>query len=136
MDTTHPSGPVSRKTLWAGYILGLLACLMMFFSGSIKLVQPPGIPEHFAHLGWSMNLVAWLGPLELACTVIYLLPRTAVLGAILLTAYLGGAVAAHVRIGEEGVALFPLGLGVALWAGLYLRDPRLRALIPLRQSAP
>jgi hypothetical protein len=136
MDTPRPTGAVSRKTLWAGYTLGVLSCLMMIFSGGIKLVLPPGIPEHFAHLGWSLNLMAWLGPLELACTVIYLVPRSAVLGAILLTAYLGGAAAAHVRIGEDGVSLFPIGLGVALWAGLYLRDPRLRALIPFRQSAP
>jgi hypothetical protein len=123
--------PVSKAARRTGQILSALSCLMLFFSAGIKLVQPAGIPEHFAHLGWPLTAVTGLGVLELACTVIYLMPRTGMLGAILLTGYLGGATATHVRIGE-GMVAFQVGLGVALWAGLYLRDPRLRALLPLK----
>ncbi|MBI2516685.1 MAG: DoxX family protein [Opitutae bacterium] len=125
------SSLVSKKARWAGYTLSSLSCLMMLFSAGIKLAHPPGIPEHFAELGWAMHHVPALGIIELACTIIYLIPRTSVLGAILLTGYLGGAAAAHVRIGQEAV-VFQVGLGVALWAGLYLREPRLHALIPFR----
>ena len=122
----------SRKARWTAHLLGLLACANLLFSAGIKQVQPAGIPEHFAHLGWAMASVPALGFLEFACTILYLIPRTAVLGAILLTAYLGGAAAAHVRIGETGVALYPAILGLLLWAALYLRQPRLRGLIPLQ----
>jgi len=122
---------VSTKARWAGWIMGALPCLMMFFSVAMKVLLPPGVPEHFTHLGWTLPDVRSLAILELACTVIYLVPRTAALGAILLTAYLGGAAAAHVRINDAGVAAFPIVLGVLLWGGLFLRDPRLRALIPL-----
>lgn len=133
METTIPSTPVSKKTRWTGYVLSALACLMMLFSGGIKLVLPPGVPEHFTQQGWPLNYVTGLGCVELSCAIIYLLPRTAILGAILLTGYLGGAIATHVRIGEGGVAIFPLVLGIMLWAGLWLRDLRLRALIPFRR---
>ena len=102
------------------------------FSASMKLIKPPGIEEGFNHLGYPMSLALGLGILELACTVVYVIPRTSVLGAILLTGYLGGAVATHVRA-EDGwfTMSFPVILGALLWSGLYLRDARLRALIPL-----
>jgi hypothetical protein len=106
---------------------------MLVFSATMKFTQPEGVPEHFAELGWSLPTIAAMGFLEVACTVIYLMPRTAVLGTILLTGYLGGGIAAHVRIGDYVTVLFPFLLGVLLWGGLFLRDPRLRALIPLRQ---
>jgi len=122
----------SKAALWSGHLVGVLPCLMMFFSSLMKFTRPEGVPEHFAELGWSLSAITAMGFLEAACTVIYLIPRTAVLGAILLTDYLGGGIAAHVRIGDPGVVLFPLILGVLLWGGIYLRDPRLRVLVPLR----
>jgi hypothetical protein len=105
---------------------------MMFFSSAMKFTRPEGVPEHFAELGWSLPAITATGFLEVACTVVYLIPRAAVLGAILLTGYLGGGIAAHVRIGDYATVLFPFSLGILLWAGLYLRDPRLRVLVPLR----
>jgi hypothetical protein len=106
---------------------------MLVFSATMKFAQPEGVPEHFMELGWAPAVMVGLGMFEVACTVLYLVPRVAVLGAILLTGYLGGGIAAHVRIGDYATVLFPFLLGVLLWGGLFLRDPRLRALIPLRQ---
>ena len=123
---------VSKAAWWCGWTLSVLPCLMMLFSVMMKMTLPEGVPEHFAHLGWSLSDLTGLAVLELACTVIYLVPRTAVLGAVLLTGYLGAAAATHVRIGD-GVAPFPIILGVLLWAGLFLRDPRLHFLLPLRR---
>jgi len=121
----------SRKVLWTGRILGLLPALLLTFSGVMKFVQPPGTAEGFAHLGIPLGHAFGLGVLELGCVVIYAIPRTAVLGAILLTGYLGGAMQTHLRLGEPVV--MHVILGVALWGGVYLREPRLRALIPLRR---
>ena len=128
-DTQTPI--VSKKMLWAGRIMSALPVLGLLFSGVMKLVQPPGLAEGFTHLGWPVNLALALGILELACTVVYVIPRTAFLGAILLTGYLGGAVATHVHIGESFLPV--ILMGVLIWGGLFLRDPRLRALIPLRR---
>jgi hypothetical protein len=93
-------------------------------------VQPTFVVEGSTQLGWGEGLILGLGILELVCTVIFLMPQTAVLGAILLTGYLGGETATHVRIGDPFFA--PIVLGVLVWGGLYLRDARLRALLPLR----
>lgn len=128
MDNTPPT-PVSKKILWTSYVLSTLPVLMLLFSASMKLLHPPQLDEGFIHLGLPVSLAFGLGAMELACTITYVVPRTAVLGAILLTGYLGGAIATHVRIGEPGYTQFVLG--VLLWGGLFLRDPRLRALIPL-----
>ncbi len=122
---------MNRK--WIGIVLSGIPVLMLLASGFMKLANVKGLDEGFAHLGWPINLAFGLGILELACTIVYLIPRTAVLGAILLTGYLGGATATHVRIGDP-YFMTPL-LGAMLWGGLYLRDPRLQALIPLRASA-
>jgi len=127
-DTQAP--PVSKKMFWAGCILSAPPVLMLVMSGVMKLAQPAFVMEGFVKLGYPANLALRLGVVELACTVIYLIPRTSVLGAILLTGYLGGATATHVRVGEPFFA--PIVLGVLVWLGLYLRDTRLRALIPLR----
>jgi len=123
--------PVSKTALVAGWILSALPALMLLMSGVMKLLQPEAVVKGSKDLGWEgESLLLALGIVEIGCTVIYLIPRTAVLGAILLTGYLGGAIATHVRIGEP--FLPPLLLGVLVWLGLYLRDPRLRALVPLR----
>jgi hypothetical protein len=103
---------------------------MLFFSGALKFVQPQMVVEGFTHLGWPQRLAIPLGIVEVTCTILYLVPRTAVLGAVLLTGYLGGAVATHARIEEQFAT--PAALGVIVWLGLYLRDERLRALLPLR----
>jgi hypothetical protein len=122
---------VSKKMLWAGYIISALPVLMLLFSGVMKLVKPAPVLEGFVHLGYPVSLALWLGILEIACTVVYVIPRTSVLGAILLAAYFGGATATHVRVGEP--FFIPVLLGVLVWLGLFLREPRLRALLPLRQ---
>ncbi len=123
--------PISRKMLWAGYIVSALPVLMLVLSGVMKLVKPAPVIEGFVRLGYSEDLAFGIGVLELACTLVYVLPRTAVLGAILLTGYLGGATATHVRVGDPFLA--PVLLGVLVWGGLYLRDGRLRALVPWRR---
>lgn len=108
-----------------------LPVLMMFLSAFFKFQRPPEVVKSFEHLGWSMAIVAFLGVLQVACAILYAIPRTAVLGAILLTGYLGGAIATVVRVGDSWILQFVFG--VILWGGLYLRDPRIRALIPLQR---
>jgi hypothetical protein len=117
--------------LWAGYILSALPVLMLFFSGVMKLVQPAPVIEGFIRLGYPESLALGIGIVELVCAVLYVVPRTSVFGAILLTGYLGGATATHLRIGEPFFA--PIVLGVMVWGGLFFRDARLRALLPLRE---
>jgi len=124
----------SKKGVWAGHILSGLVVLFLIPDGIIKFIKPAPVIEASAHLGLPLSLANTLGILVLVCTAIYVFPRTSVLGAILLTGYLGGAVATHLRVGDPLFShiLFPTYLGVLLWLGLYLRDARLRALIPLR----
>ena len=131
MESNPSPLPVSKKILWTSRVLSALPVLMLLFSAAMKLAHPPQLDEGFAHLGIPVTQACGLGVLELACTVVYLIPRTSVLGALLLTAYLGGAIQTHVRVGDP--YFFQPLLGVLLWAGLYLRDPRLRALIPIRR---
>ncbi len=126
---THPLFS-SKKALWAGYIMAALPVLLLLMSGTMKIIAPPNVIEGFVHLGYSESLAFGIGIVELLCVVLYIIPKTAVLGAILLTGYLGGATASHVRIGEPfHMAVL---LGVLVWGGLFMRDARLRALIPLR----
>ena len=117
--------------VWVGYIMGALPALMLLMSALMKFVKPPPVVEGFAHLGLPDSLALGLGILELICTVIYLVPRTSVLGAILLTGYLGGATVTHLRVGDP--FFMPVLLGMLIWGGLFLRDHRLRTLIPLRR---
>lgn len=130
---SNPETPVSKSALWGGRILSALPVLMLLFSASGKLMQPPEVMEGFARLGYAGSLALSLAVVELTCTAIYLIPRTSVLGAILLTGYLGGATATHVRVGDPlSMFIIPVILGVMVWGGLFLREPRLRALIPLK----
>jgi hypothetical protein len=133
MANDHQATPVPKWMMWVGWILSLLPAAMLLFSAAGKLMNVAALDEGFKHLGWPRDLALGLGIVELVSTVLYLVPQTAVLGAILLTGYLGGAIATHVRIGE-GFIIQAL-LGVIVWLGLYLRDPRLRALIPLRTKS-
>jgi hypothetical protein len=124
--------PVSKTTLWTGRVVSALPVLMLLFSAIGKFAKPTAVVEGFAELGWPDNLTLALGIVELGCVIIYLIPRTAVLGAILLTGYLGGATAAHVRLHDNSFVM-PIILGILIWLGLYLRDRRLRDLVPLRR---
>ena len=135
MQSDTQTTPVSKKRLWAGRIIGALPALFLLLDGVMKLVKPAVVVEATIQLGYPESVILGLGIVLLACTVLYLIPRTAILGAILLTGYLGGAVATHVRV-SEGLfpVLFPVFLGVLVWGGLWLRDERLRALIPLRRQ--
>jgi hypothetical protein len=116
--------------------MSALVILFLTFDVVLKFVKPAPAPvvEAFARLGWSLSLGPVLGMILLVSTALYVIPKTSVLGAILLTGYLGGAIATHLRVGDPlfSHVLFPTYLGVLLWGGLYLREPRLRALIPLR----
>jgi hypothetical protein len=129
--------PISGTALWGGRILSGLVVLFMLFDGGIKLVPLDVVIEATSQLGYppSTNLARTLGVLGLACTALYAIPRTAVLGAILLTGYLGGTVASHLRVGSPVFShlLFGVYLGLMVWGGLFLRDARVRALIPFRQ---
>ena len=133
MQSAIQAAPASKKLLWAGRVLGGLPALFLLFDGLMKLVKPEPVVKATVELGYPESVILGLGIVLLACTVLYLIPRTAVLGAILLTGYLGGAVATHVRV-EDSVftILFPVILGALLWGGLVLRDGQLRALLPMR----
>ena len=123
----------SKVKLWAGWIMSALPALFLLVDGAMKLVKPEVVVKTTVELGYAETVIVPLGVLLLTCTILYLIPWTTVLGAILLTGYLGGAVATHVRAGQGLFEiLFPVLFGALLWGGLVLRDDRLRTLIPLR----
>jgi sorbitol-specific phosphotransferase system component IIC len=128
---TQPA-PGSKAMFWTGWILTVLPSLMLFFSASMKFSGSEEMLKSMDHLGYPGKVLLTLGILEVACTLVYLNPRTAALGAILLTGYLGGAIATHVRL-LEGQAAVPVVLGALIWGGLFLRDARVRELIPFRK---
>lgn len=114
-----------------GLGFSIVVALMLTFSASMKLIGGPQLEEGFAHLGLPLSMRAPLGILELACVLVYLIPRTAVAGAILLTGYMGGAILTHWRVGDPVVV--QIALAVLVWLGLGLRESRLEALLPLRR---
>jgi len=120
---------------WAGIILSALPVLFVLFDGAIHLMVIPPVVEAFTKLGYPVSTSRALGVIELVCIVLYLIPRTSVLGAVLLTGYLGGAVATNLRVGSPlfSNTLFPVYVGILAWGGLFLRDERVRALIPVRR---
>lgn len=124
--------PVSQGMLWTGRIMSGLPALLLLFGGVMDLVKPASVVEGVLKMGYPESIIFGLGITVLVCTILYLIPRTSVLGAILLTGYLGGAVATHVRINDLRSVPLPVVVAVLLWGGLYLRDSRLRALLPLR----
>jgi hypothetical protein len=132
MPSDPQTAPVSNKMLWTGRIMSFLPALLLLFGGIVDVVSPQSVAEGTVKMGYPASLIPGLGVVVLLCTILYLIPRTAVLGAILLTAYLGGAVATHVRIGDFRSVPIPILVAVLFWGGLYLRERRLRALIPLR----
>jgi hypothetical protein len=134
MQSATQTAPVSKKMIWVGRVLSAIPILFLLFDSVIKLMKIAPVLESFVKLGYQTDVARALGIVLLVCVVLYAIPRTSVLGAILLTGYLGGAVATHVRVGDPlfSHALFPTYVGLLIWAGLYLRDERVRALIPLR----
>ncbi|HEX2590726.1 MAG TPA: DoxX family protein [Rhizomicrobium sp.] len=130
IETTAPS----RRNLWIGYAMSGLAIAFFVMDFGIKFANLPVVDQTNATLGWAPGSGHLLGVILLVCTAFYAWPRTAVLGAVLLTGYLGGAVATHIRVGNPlfSHVLFGVYLGLLMWGGLWLREPRLRAIFPLR----
>ena len=134
MPAETTSAGASKKALWAGRTISTVIVLLLVLDGVFKFFKPKPVIDAFAHLGIPIELDFVIGGLLLICTLLYAVPATSILGAILLTGYLGGAVMSHLRAGDPLFThvLFPTYVGSLLWFGLFLRDPRLRVLIPLR----
>lgn len=122
----------SNKIVWAGRIISALPVLLMGGGGVMALVNPVPVRPTFTALGYPAHLVPVIAVVEVICAILYAIPQTAVLGAILLTGYLGGATASHVRVGQS-LFILPVAVGVLVWLGLYWRDARLRSLVPWRK---
>jgi DoxX-like protein len=135
MRSDTQSAPFSTNSVLAGRIVSALPILFLLFDVSLKFMKPAIAVQTTLELGYPESSILTTGIILLACLILHLIPRTSVLGAILLTGYLGGAVATHFRIGNPlfSHTLFPIYVGVLIWGGLFLRDARLRALIPLRK---
>jgi hypothetical protein len=135
MEPLSGAGQISPRTVWAGRVVGTLPALFMLFDGAIHTMKIAPVVEGFAKLGYPISVAAPLGIIEIVCTVLYLIPRTSVLGAVLLTGYLGGAIASNVRIQASlfGYVLFPIYVALFLWGGLWLSDARVRAILPVVQ---
>ncbi len=137
MPTIVEKPPVSKPALWLGRILSGLVILFLLFDGAIKLVPWPVVTETMDRIGYgsSETLARSLGIITIVCTILYAIPPTSILGAVLLTGYLGGAMASHLRIGSPLFShiLFGFYLGLMVWGGLWLRDKSLRASIPFRR---
>jgi hypothetical protein len=134
MNLNHvPRTMTFHRAQWAGRIMSTFVVIALAADGTIQLFAPAQIASMLQQTGFAMDLTHIVGPLILACAILYAIPATAVLGAILVTGYLGGAICAHVRIGELGSPpeLISLALGVLTWGGLYARDHRIRAILPL-----
>jgi hypothetical protein len=135
MQTNVPTVAISNTAIWAGRIISAVVILFLLVDGGMKLIPLDIVVEATGQLGYPVSIARTLGILTLVCTILYAIPQTSVLGAILLTGYLGGAIASHLRIDSPlfSHVLFGVYLGLMIWGGLYLRDGLLRALIPLRR---
>jgi hypothetical protein len=137
MPTMVETAPVSKPAIWIGRVLSGLVILFLLFDGAIKLVPWPVVTETMDRIGYGSSeaLARSLGVITLVCTILYAIPPTSILGAVLLTGYLGGAMASHLRIGSPLFThtLFGLYLGLLVWGGLWLRDRTLRSLLPFRR---
>jgi uncharacterized membrane protein YphA (DoxX/SURF4 family) len=128
--STSEKPTVSKAALWTGRVMSTLPVLMLLMSAVMKLMKPPAVVEGFTKFGFPEHLILVIGVIELVCTIVYIIPQTAVIGAILLTGYMGGAIVTHLRAGDP--VFIQIIFGIVIWGGIYLRDPRLRKLIPLR----
>jgi hypothetical protein len=133
MTSLGQTAPISKGRLWGSYVASAMPVLMMVFSAVGKLLKPASVVQGFALFGYPESLLMILGVVELLCVLLYVLPKTSVLGAIFVTGYLGGATATHVRILDWHFVL-PFLFGVLAWLGLWLRDGRIRALVPLKSD--
>lgn len=136
MQTSLTAKPISARVLWTGRILSYLAVLFLLMDSFGKIMKDARSLEATVSLGYSEGIIPVLGVLILICTLLYLLPQTSVLGAILLTGYLGGAVASNLRVDSPlfSHVLFPVYLGIFIWLGLYLRSKTLRQMIPVQAA--
>jgi hypothetical protein len=126
---------LKRWTLWTGRIFSACGALIVLSSVTAKLTHNPGYVREWGRLGFETDILTGVGLIQLACLTVYLIPATSVLGAVLLTGYLGGAVASWVRLEEPYPMMVPLTTAILFWAGLYLREGRLQPLLPLRKKA-
>lgn len=133
MPSETQAGPISKAMLWTGRIMSALPALLTLLGAVMKIAKGAAVIEGFVKAGFAQNLIVPIGILEVVCVVVYVIPRTSVLGAILMTGLLGGATVTNLRIGDPALPL-PVVFGMMVWGGLYLRDVRLRALIPLRRE--
>jgi len=127
------SSPVTKTALWTGRVMSALPVLLVLFGSVMKLMKTAAVVEGFVRAGVPERLIIPVGIIELVCVIVYVVPRTAVLGAILMTGLLGGATITNLRIGDPTYPL-PIILGMLAWGGLFMRDVRLRDLIPLRKA--
>lgn len=136
IDGIAAPGERSRGTVYAGRVLSGLAIVFLLFDAALKLLKVKAAVEGTTQLGYPESVILPIGVIQVVCLIVYLVPRTSVLGAVLWTGYLGGAIATHVRVGSPLVThtLFPIYVALLLWAGLWLRDARLRALLPVSRS--
>jgi DoxX-like family len=127
---------VSKTALWTGRIMSTLPVLFLIMDGIMKLVKPESVVKATVQLGYPESVIVGIGVTLLVCVTLYVIPQTSVLGAILLTGYLGGAITSHVRVGNPLFThmLFPVYVALLVWGGLYLREPGLRSLFPLRRN--
>lgn len=131
----HDATRLKGLAVWAGWLLGAMGVSILLMSARWKLTGNPWYVAEWGRIGYAASALRGIGLLQLACVVLYVIPRTAVLGTVLLTGYLGGAIAAYVRLGEPSPVLVPLSTALLLWAGIYLREERLRSLLPFRRNA-
>ena len=129
------AAPATKKKSWPAWVLSGLAILFLLFDGVTHVLVVPPVADAMSHLGVPADLALPIGVIELVCLALYVIPRTSVLGAVLLTGYLGGAVAIQIRIAAPmfSTALFPVYMGILVWGGLFLRDHRLRDIFPMRR---
>ena len=130
MPSSTQTVPASKAMLWVGRVISALMIVFMLFDAGIKILKLPAAVEGTLRLGYPASTVQPIGVIGLVCVLLYAIPRTSILGAILLTGYFGGATATQVRV-QDAWYFFPPVLGALIWVGLYLRDERLRTLIPL-----
>lgn len=127
------NSPVSKTALWIGRVMSALPILLVLFGAILKVMRTASVHEGFARAGLPDRLIVPVGVIELLCVVVYVIPRTAILGAILMTGLLGGATLTNLRIGDP-TYIVPIIVGMLAWGGLYLRDVRLREMIPLHKG--
>jgi hypothetical protein len=135
MQTDTQTASVSKKALWTGRVISAMVVLFLTFDGVMKVIKEVHVLAASAELGFPVSTIALIGIILLVCTALYVIPSTSIFGAILLTGYLGGAIASQMRISKPLFdTIFPAIFGILIWAGIFLRDDRLRALIPLRSG--